>query len=330
MKTSSSPNVLIDGATGYLGSHLAYALDGSEYGVRCLVHTKAGDEDIASLKACHAQIFRGSLTDASSEDAIRLAFRNVVAAVHLIGSIAPKRGEKLSDLHVEQTRAFVEYCQEAGVERIIMITSLGCKKDAKSQYHKTKWQAEEVVRQSGIPYVILRPSLIVGRTYGRRDSKMVSRYLRIIETKPIVPLIAGGGNKVQPIFVGDLVFAIMRCVFEDSANDAIFGHEFDLGGPEVVTMREFVEMLMTQVVGKKRAVSSIPVPLASMLSVVMQMTQEVPTLSLDQVRIAQQDNICHENALKLVLGIEPTPLSKSLATYRGKTPPKTNRPQEVS
>jgi hypothetical protein len=60
------------------------------------------------------------------------------------------------------------------------------------------------------------------------------------------------------------------------------------------------------------------------------LTQEVPTLSLDQVRIAQQDNICQENALKLVLGIEPTPLAKALATYRGKTPPKTNRPQEVS
>ncbi len=319
--------VLVDGASGYVGSHLVFALSNGAYGVRCLVHPKAQEEDIAVLKSCKAEIFRGSLIDPSSEEAIRRAFEDVVAAVHLIGSVAPKRGEKLSDLHIEQTRAFVKYCQEAKVAKIVMVTALGSGKQAKSEYHRTKWQAEEVVRRSGIPYVILRPSLIIGRTFGRRNSKLVMRYLKIIGTKRIVPLIAGGGNKVQPIFVGDLIFAIMRCVFTDAADAAVFGHEFELGGPEVITMHQFVEMLMEQVVGERKSICSVPAPLANAFAVAMQICQEVPTLSTDQVRIAQQDNICHENALKLVLDIEPTSLSKALATYRGKASPELRQPR---
>jgi uncharacterized protein YbjT (DUF2867 family) len=307
--------ILIDGATGYLGSHLAYALDGTDALIRCLVHPKAQDIDINILRSVDAQVFRGNLADASAEDAIQLAFKNVFAAVHLIGSVAPKRGEKMSDLHVGQTRAFVQHCVKAGVKKIVMITSLGAAENAQSEYHRTKWLAEQEVVKSGIPYVILRPSLIVGRTFGRRDSKIVNRYKTMIETKRNVPLIAGGGNKTQPIFIGDLVKAIMRCIFQSTTNTAIYGQALELGGADAVSMRDFVTLLMTEVVGQKKSIANIPVPIAQIAARVMELTQEVPTLSIDQVKMAQIDNICQENALKLVLDIEPTTLTRALATY---------------
>ncbi|MFZ8477601.1 NAD-dependent epimerase/dehydratase family protein, partial [Staphylococcus aureus] len=76
--------------------------------------------------------------------------------------------------------------------------------------HRTKWLAEEEVRRSGIDYVILRPALIIGKTFGRRNSKLVDRYLHLIEKNNSVPLIAGGGNKVQPVFIGDVVAAVVK------------------------------------------------------------------------------------------------------------------------
>ena len=307
--------VLIDGATGYLGSHLVNALNAKDAQVRCLVHPKAQEIDINILRAVDAQVFRGNLADSVTDGAVHLAFQNVDVAVHLIGSVAPKRGEKMSELHVEQTRAFVQHCLKAGVKKIVMITSLGAAQNAQSEYHRTKWLAEQEVVKSGIPYVVLRPSLIVGRTFGRRDSKIVSRYKTMIATKNKVPLIAGGGNKTQPIFIDDLVQAIVRCMFEPLSNSQVFGQALELGGANVVSMRDFVTLLMTDVVGQTKAIANIPVLIAQIAARVMELAQEVPTLSIDQVKMAQLDNICRENALKLVLEIEPTTLARALATY---------------
>lgn len=299
--------VLIDGATGYLGSHLTQQLINDGRRVRCLVSRQSNAKDIETLRHLDAEIKTGSLLN---DQNISELFTGVSCAVHLIGSIAPRRGESLVDLHQTMSRRFAESCKAGGVKRIIMVTALGTGPDASSQYHRTKWLAEEEIRQSGLPFTILRPSLLVGRLVGRRDSKLVKRLMDLIENKPFVPLINGGANKIQPLFIKDMVEAMSKC-----AGGSYTGETIELGGSTVLSMYRFVETL-EEIVGKRKPIINLSPQAGKLLASMMEMLQDVPTLSQDQVILSMSDNICQANGLNRLLGKDGSSLDVALNTYR--------------
>jgi len=298
--------ILVDGATGYLGSHLTHKLVSEGRRVRCLVRAGARSEDVDLLKSMGAEVVEGALTDANAA----VFFDGVEHAVHLIGSIAPKKGESFGDLHQTLTRRFVESAKQKGCSKVILITALGTAQNAPSQYHRTKWLAEEEVRKSGITYTILRPSLLIGRTVGTRNSKLVSRLVSLIQNKQFVPLVNGGVNKIQPIYIKDCVEAVSKCI--SSHHD---GETIELGGSTVLSMKRFVEEL-EEIVGKRKPIINLPPQAGKLLAAVMEMVQDVPTLSSDQVVLSLNDNICQANGLATVIGREGAPLDVALETYR--------------
>ena len=160
---------------------------------------------------------------------------------------------------------------------------------------------------------ILRPSLLVGRQVGRRDSKLVQRLRTFVSEKPFVPLINGGRGKLQPLFIGDMVEAIARCV--GTAHD---GAILELGGPEVVTMRELVGKLQ-RASGRSKPIVSLAPGVGRMMAKVMESVQDVPTLSNDQVTLSMSDNICRINGLPTVLSRELTSVDAALRSYQTAT-----------
>ena len=307
---SNQPLVAIDGATGYVGNHLAACLVDSGFNVRCIVHPGAKERDIAFLKSIGTEVFAASLD--SADPGLTTALTGCDVAVHLIGSIAPKKGERLEDLHGAQSAALIVACKASGVAKIVMVTALGTACDAMSSYHRTKWQSEENVRKSGLQFVIVRPSLIIGRLVGQRDSKLIARYTELIRTRPAVPVIGGGGNKIQPVFVGDLAAAIQKFI-ESSQFD---GQTLEIGGAEILTMKQFVEKLIASQ-GSHKKVRGVPLFAAGLMAAVCETVQDVPTVSRDQVKLSVQDNVCKANALPNLLGAEPTSVDQALLTYNG-------------
>ncbi|PWT96784.1 MAG: hypothetical protein C5B53_08910 [Candidatus Melainabacteria bacterium] len=313
-ETERQPGLtLIDGATGYVGSHLTDYLTRQGLAVRCLTRRGANSSDLAMLKSCQAEIVSADLLQDDGE-LLKKAFAGVRQAVHLIGSIAPRKGESLSTLHVEQTRKFAQLCREAAVAKVVMVTALGTKQDALSEYHRTKWLAEEELKRSGLNCIIVRPSLLIGRTFGLRDSKLVRRFRELIVKKARVPLIGGGGNRIQPLFIGDLVAAIAKCLLTYRADAFARAPVLELGGGQVLTMREFVQEIMNGL-GLQRKFIDVPIPLAHLVAFVAEIAQEVPVVSQDQIRISMVDNICGTNDLTSKLGIEPLSVSEALRSY---------------
>jgi NADH dehydrogenase len=304
----SSLKVAVDGATGYLGSHLVARLKEQGFDVVALVHPKAKTEDRQFLQNTGADVVELDLTSKKMEGKNQLS--NVSVIVHLIGSIAPKRGISLSHLHVEQTNSLIDLAKKANIEKIVMVTALGTDENAPSTYHRTKWHAEKYLINSGIDYVIIRPSLIIGKTCGRRNSKLVDRYIRLIQTKSMVPLVGGGNNKLQPVFIDDLVNALVLAITNSKHN----GQVLEIGGDEIVSLKQFVERLMF-VCAQSKKTFAIPFFIAKSIAQLLELVQEQPTLSVDQVVMTNSDNICKCNALTNEFGILPHKIDEALKTY---------------
>lgn len=310
---SAAQIIAVDGASGYVGNHVVAELRKRNIDVRCIVHPGVKDADREFLKSTGSEIFQTDLSSAS--ETLQNALNGVSAVIHLIGSIAPPKGQKLSDLHAGQASELIAACKKAGVPKIVMITALGTAPDAVSEYHRTKWQSEELIRNSGINYVILRPSLIIGRLVGSRNSKLIARFNKLIDERPQVPVIEGAKNQIQPVFIGDLADAIATAATAAN-NDANFKNQtFEIGGAEVLQMHQLISELM-KMKGVSKPLKSLPASLASIFAFVLEaVSPGVPLLSRDQVKLACTDNICRDNALKPVFNVTATSIDSALQSY---------------
>lgn len=305
--------IAVDGASGYVGNHVVSELRKKNIKVHCIVHPGIKDVDRDYLKSTGAEIFQ---TDLKADSAVlQSALQNVSCVIHLIGSIAPPKGQKLSDLHAGQTSQLIEACKKNAVPKIVMITALGTAPDAASEYHRTKWQSEELVRKSGIPYVILRPSLIIGRLVGSRNSKLIARFNKLIAERPQVPVIEGAKNLIQPVFVGDLAVAIAAAALASAQDPKFRNQTLEIGGNEVIPMNQLIKELMAQQ-KQSKPLKSLPAALAGIAAFVLEaVSPGVPLLSRDQVKLACIDNICANNTLLSIFGVQPTSIAAALQTY---------------
>lgn len=320
--------VLVDGATGYLGNHVVTALIRAGATVHALIRAQARPEDRAFLEQAGCRVFEGELglfqdnLGAMQRRKLEEAFAGVTDAVHLIGSIAPTRDEKFEQLHRDQSRAFASWCVRAknlgGFDRAVMVTALGADSDAVSEYLRSKKAGEQALlselEAAEISATIFRPSLIIGKVVGGRDSKLMKRYRTLAATRPFVPLINGGKNLVQPVFVADLADAIAATIVGNDKN-ANKVEIVEIGGPQQLSMRELVSELLA-VLGIKKGFFDLPPQGALIAAGLMERFQKVPLLSRDQAIMACHDNVCSDNMLSDLIGRAPATVRQALETYR--------------
>lgn len=306
-----TPGIAVSGATGYVGVHLVHELLQRGHAVTALLRKSSAARDREVLTRHGATLAE---IDLDTERSVTEALQGAQVLVHLIGSIAPPRGTRFADLHTGLAGRFFTAARSAGVQRLVVLTALGAAPDAASQYHRTKWQMEQAARDSGLPHLIIRPSLIVGRAVGHRDSKIVRRYLELIRTRSKVPLVRGGTNRIQPVSVTDVARACTAAALDADAD----GRVCELGGDEILTTRAFVERLM-QTVGMQKPITTLPGPVAFTVASVLELVQTVPLISRDQVKIAGVDGTCQQNALTNRFGIVPQPLDEALSVYRSES-----------
>ena len=190
------------------------------------------------------------MTDPAS---LRAACEGVDAVVHLV-AIIKGRPQDFERVMSEGTRNVVAAAQEAGVRRFVLASALGLderSKDAVS-YFAAKWEMERAVRESGLEHVILRPSFVFGR-----DGGVLPTFIRLARIAPVTPIIGGGRQRLQPIWIEDLAEYYSLAIDEQAAAN----RTFELGGPDAVSWNEFWERLK-RVLGVRRP--SVHVPFAAM------------------------------------------------------------------
>jgi NADH dehydrogenase len=291
--------ILVTGGTGFVGSHLLKRMRQDGLTVRAVVRNPA---KATGLRDLGVEVVPGDVSDKAS---LEKAVQGIERVVHLVGIIQEAPGATFQGVHVDGARNLVEAARKAGVRHFLFQSALGTRANAVSRYHRTKWEAEDLVRGSGIPSTILRPSLI----YGPGDQFTI-RLSDMIRLSPILPIIGSGSSKVQPIFINDVVACILKAV----TSDAYLNELYEIGGPEQLTYEE-VTRAIAAALGVSRPALHLPLFFIRSMARVMEAVLPKPTVTTDQLIMLQEDTVCSMKDIRDAFGIEPIPFQKGLSTF---------------
>ena len=291
--------ILVTGGTGFVGSHLIKRLRQEGVPVRALVRNP---DKAKALKDLGVDVVKGNISDAAS---LEKGATSVERVVHLVGIIQEVPGATFEGVHVDGTRNLLEAAKKSGVRHVFYQSALGTRPNAKSEYHKTKWAAEELVRASGIPYTILRPSLI----YGAGDQFTI-RLSEMIRLSPLLPVIGSGRSKVQPIFIDDVV----RCILEAVTSDCCLNEIYEVGGPDQLSYEE-VTIAIADAMGVKQPTLHLPLFFMKSMAMVFEAVLPKAPVTTDQLIMLQEDTVCSMRDIRDAFGIEPISFSEGLKKF---------------
>jgi len=284
--------IVITGASGFVGGHLVSHLLSAGSDISCLARSETASR---SLLAKGCRVIRGDIT---RPETLREILHQDDFVIHLVGIIEEKGPATFQAIHVQGTGDLVAEAKRAGVRHFFYQSALGADRGSWSGYLRTKAEAEEIVRQSGIPFTIFRPSLIIGPWDG-----FTKKLTDMIKLSPVLPIPGEGKAKFQPVYIRDW----LRCTRKVIDDPRSFTGTYDIGGPEHLTYRDIVEHL-SKALGYKKPVFSIPMGFMKLSTSILERFLPSPPVTSDQLRLLEQDNIGELDALEKYFGFRPTRL----------------------
>jgi uncharacterized protein YbjT (DUF2867 family) len=221
--------ILVTGASGFVGGHVVHALRAANHEVRGLVRTRRKAQ---RLDAWGIDVVEGDMTDPVS---LRRAVDGCDTVIHLV-AIRQGREQRFQRVMVEGARELLAAAKDAGVGRFLHMSALGTSESTKDlvPYYRAKWETEQLVQRSGIPFVVFRPSFIFGS-----DGGILPTFVKLARFAPVTPIIGSGEQRIQPIWVDDVA-----AYFGAALNRPdVVGRTFELGGPDTVSWNGFWERL---------------------------------------------------------------------------------------
>jgi uncharacterized protein YbjT (DUF2867 family) len=268
--------ILVTGGTGFIGPKIVHRLRAEGKDVRCLVRDRGRGRH---LEGSGVELVEGDVTDRASLDR---AVAGSDAVIHLVAIIAGRQRDFESVME-QGTRNLVEAASAAGIRRFVLMSALGTSEATRDlvPYYHAKWEMERTVQESGLDYVIFRPSFVFGP-----DGGVVQQFTRIVRLSPVTPIVGSGRQRLQPIWVEDVAAYFAAAVDKPEAA----GRTFEVGGPDVVTWNEFLERLK-RVRGIRRPSVHVPTGLVRAQAVVLERLPN-PPVTRDQLTMLEAgDNI---------------------------------------
>lgn len=304
----SNDILTIAGGTGFLGTHIIRAA--ALAGLRIRVLTRHPEKAYACKTSGVVGQIAASTVDYNNKAQLVEILRNSRYVVNCIGQLAEAGKNSFARVHTDYARNLAEAAAEAGVERFVQISALGCDRNP-SRYAATKLEGEQAVLKAFPLATILRPSV----QFGPEDS-FLNRFARLATLLPVMPLIGGGKTLMQPVFVGDVAAAVIACLQAPTLPGYdVRGRVFALGGPEVKSLAEITRSVLAET-GIRRPLITLPFWLAKVQAVLLQFFPPPLQLTFDQIKSLSVDNIVSDREEGFAeLGIYPTAMSLITPTY---------------
>lgn len=247
--------------------------------------------------------------NASDDTALEQVIASADAVVNLVGILAEGGGQKFAALQAELPGRIGALAAKHGVSSLVHLSAIGADVNSDSVYARSKGQGEANLQAAFPKAVILRPSIV----FGPRDS-FFNRFAGMAVIAPALPLPGGGMMRMQPVYVGDVAEAVAVGLGLRKAKQNPAGKIYELGGPDVYSFRQLMEMTMQQT-RRRRLLVPVPLSLMSMGALVTGLLPN-PPLTKDQVRLLAKDNVVATEAATLGdLGIVATPVASILPSY---------------
>jgi NADH dehydrogenase len=248
---------------------------------------------------------RPGVADALAGDTVAAAVAGADAVVNLVGILYEGGRQRFGTVQARGAEVVAAAAKAAGVTRLIHVSAIGADPASKSAYARSKAQGEAGVRRHFPSATILRPSVLFGA-----EDNFLNLFASLARFAPVLPLIAGGRTRFQPVYVGDVAAAIMAALGDPKAA----GTTYELGGPAVYSFEELLRYILRET---DRWALLMPVPewLALLEAFFLELLPR-PLLTRDQVILLRRDNVPAAGAAGLAaLGIQPTPLEAVAPTY---------------
>ena len=275
--------VTVFGGSGFLGRNVVRALCKRDYRVRVAVRRPelAGHlQPLGKVGQIHA--VQANVRYPASVEA---AMRDSDIAINLVGILAEGGGQTFDAVQVKGAETIAKAAATAGA-RMIHVSAIGADENSLSSYYRAKAAGEAAVKAAVPSATIVRPSLMFGP-----EDQFTNRFAALARMSPVLPLVGGGVNKLQPAYVAD----VGRAVADIVDGNAKPGSTYELGGPEVLTMREVMEIIL-KITQRDRMLASLPFGLAKLQSLVLQFAPGAFKLTPDQVAMLRSDNVVSEAA----------------------------------
>lgn len=298
--------VFLTGATGFVGQSVVDKLVTGGHDVRCLVR-KDGD---AALLPDNVETLVG---DVLKPDSFADGLKDIDAVIHLVGIIDEKKsaGITFERLHVDATRNVSEAAANEGVRHFILMSANGAKEDGVSRYQTTKWDAEQIVKDTGFEaWTIFRPSFMFGDP-GPDNPEFITRLATtLIEPFPILPVFGDGLYKLQPIAVDEVASAFEKALTTTAAEN----RSYVAVGKESYTYNQVLDII-TEACGLpiKKKIHQ-PIFLARPLVHTVGRLGLLP-ISPDQFEMLLEGNTGNPTAFYHDFNLQPTPFNQDSLAY---------------
>ena len=290
--------IFVTGGSGFVGGHVAHELRGRGLAVRCLVRDPL---KAAKLAAWGCELSEGDMTDPA---ALRRSVDGAETVIHLV-AIRQGHEEQFWRIMVDGTRDLLAAAKGAGVRRFLLMSALGTSEETKDlvPYYGAKWEMERLVRASGVPHVIFRPSFVFGP-----DGGILPTFAKLARLAPVTPIIGSGRQRIQPIWADDVAAYFADGVARDDAT----GRTFELGGPDIVSWDEFWRRLKAAR-GMRRPSIHVPVSLMRLNALVTERLPGNIPLTRDLLKMLEHgDNVVSNDDAARTFQLPLVPLDDQL------------------
>jgi uncharacterized protein YbjT (DUF2867 family) len=291
MASNTDTLVTVFGGSGFLGRNVVRALAKRDFRIRVAVRRPelAGHlQPLGRVGQIHA--VQANVRYPASVEA---AMRDSHVAINLVGILSAGGAQSFDAVHAKGAETVAKVAAAAGA-RMVHVSAIGADANSLSAYARSKAAGEQAVLAAVPSATILRPSVVFGP-----EDQFTNRFAALARMSPALPLIGGGATRMQPIYVGDVAAAVAEVV----DGKAKQGATYELGGPEVLTMREIMEAICA-ITDRNRMLVPLPFGLARLNAFFLQFAPGMLKLTPDQVELLKSDNVVSDAAKASGLTLE--------------------------
>jgi uncharacterized protein YbjT (DUF2867 family) len=278
--------ILVTGGSGYLGSHIVRKLVDAGKRVQVMVNNRTRAEREGRLADLPVEWVEADITKPETLDE---AIKGVESIIHTAAIAVEKGGRTYEEINYQGTVNLVDTANKHGIRHFINISQLGASPDLPYRFLASKGRAQAYVAQSDLDWTAFRPSVIWGP-----EDEFANTFARLVPLTPIIfPIVGGEDARFEPVWVEDVASSVLKALDDPST----YNQEFELGGPEVLTLKE-IERRTLAAMDAHRWMIPFPIPLLRLIVTVMEAVLPVPPVTRSLLELLAVSNVTTNNAIE--------------------------------